>query len=118
MARAEDVHGLFTRFPQLAVNVAKYLHEQRDNALAIVEDLAYLTVPQRLLRQLHRLAIEYGKPVTDGVLLDIRLTHADLAALIGTTRESVSLQMAQLMGEGLVRIEGRSIVVLSATPGA
>ncbi len=112
MARAEHVYGLLTRFPQLAVNVAKYLHEQRDNALAIVEDLAYLTVPQRLLRQLNRLALEYGKAVTGGVLLDIRLTHADLAALIGTTRETISVQLAQLAVEGFIRTEGRSIIVL------
>jgi CRP-like cAMP-binding protein len=118
MARAEHVYDLFKRFPQLAVNVAKYLHEQRDNALAIVEDLAYLTVPQRLLRQLNRLALEYGKPVTDGVLLDIRLTHADLAALCGTTRETTCVQMAQLAAEGLVRLEGRSIIVLNAAPSA
>jgi CRP/FNR family transcriptional regulator len=118
MARAEHIYGLLTRFPQLAVNVAKYLHEQRDNALAIVEELAYLTVPQRLLRQLNRLALEYGKPVDDGVLLDIRLTHADLAALIGTTRETISVQLAQLASEGYVRIEGRSIVVQERAAGA
>jgi CRP/FNR family cyclic AMP-dependent transcriptional regulator len=81
MARAEHVYGLLTRFPQLTVNVAKYLHEQRDNALAITEDRAYLSVPERLLRQFERLAHEYGKAVKDGVLLDIRLTHADLASL-------------------------------------
>ena len=115
MARAEHVYGLLTRFPQLAVNVAKYLHEQRDNALAIVEDIAYLSVPQRLLRQLNRLAVEYGKPVADGVLLDIRLTQADLAALSGTTRETVCVQLAELAAEGLVRVEGRSIIVLKAT---
>jgi CRP/FNR family transcriptional regulator len=117
MARAEHVYGLLTRFPQLAVNVAKYLHEQRDNALAIAEDLAYLTVPQRLLRQFDRLAREYGKAVPDGVLLDIRLTHADLAALVGSTRETVSAQLAQLALDGLIRLDGRSIVVLTPPAG-
>jgi len=117
MARAEHVYGLLTRFPQLAVNVAKYLHEQRDHALAIAEDLAFLTVPQRLLRQFSRLAHEYGKAVNDGVLLDIRLTHADLAALIGSTRETISVQLAQLALEGLIRLDGRSIVVLTPPAG-
>ena len=112
MARAEHVYGLLTRFPQLTVNVAKYLHEQRDNALAITEDRAYLSVPERLLRQFERLAHEYGKAVKDGVLLDIRLTHADLASLIGSTRETISVQLAQLVQAGRIRLDGRSIVVL------
>ncbi len=111
MARAEHVYGLLTRFPQLAVNVAKYLHEQRDNALAVAEDLAYLKVPERLVRLFDRLAHEYGKPVSDGVLLDIRLTHADLASLIGSTRETISVQLAQLALDGRIRLDGRSIVV-------
>jgi CRP/FNR family transcriptional regulator len=117
MARAEHVYGLLTRYPQLAINVAKYLHEQRDNALAIAEDLAYLSVPDRLLRLFARLAHEYGKPVRDGVLLDIRLTHADLASLIGSTRETISVQLAQLAQDGRIRLDGRSIVVLSPAAG-
>lgn len=112
VARAEHVYGLLTRYPLLAVNVAKYLHEQRDNALAIAEDLAYLSVPERLLRLFERLSHQYGKTVSDGVLLDIRLTHADLASLIGSTRETISVQLAQLVQDGRIRVEGRSIVIL------
>jgi CRP/FNR family transcriptional regulator len=113
MARAEHVYGLLTRFPQLAVNVAKYLKEQRDNALDVAEDLAFLSVPERLLRLFDRLAREYGKAVSDGVLLDIRLTHADLASLIGSTRETISVQLAQLAQDGRIRLDGRSIVILA-----
>ncbi len=112
MARAEHVYGLLTRFPQLAVNVAKYLHEQRDDALAVAEDFAFLSVPERLLRLFERLAEEHGRAVPGGTLLDIRLTHADLASLIGSTRETVSVQLAQLVREGRIRLDGRSIVVL------
>jgi len=118
MARAEHVYGLLARFPQLAVNVAKYLSEQRDNALAIAEDLAFLSVPERLMRQFERLGREYGKPVDDGVLLDIRLTHADLASLIGSTRETISVQLAQLAHDRRIRLDGRSIVVLTPPAGA
>jgi CRP-like cAMP-binding protein len=114
MARADHVYGLMTRFPQLAINIAKYLHEQLDDALAIAEDVAYLKVPDRLMRLFDRLSLEYGKPVADGVVLDVRLTHADIASLIGSTRETVSAQLAQLIRDGSVRLEGRMIVILGA----
>jgi CRP-like cAMP-binding protein len=112
MARAEDVYGLMTRFPTLAVNVAKYLLEQRDDALAVAEDVAFLTVPERLMRLFERLSQEYGQQVVDGTLLNIRLTHADLASLIGTTRETVSAKLPQLVRDGHIRFEDRAIVIL------
>lgn len=112
-ARAEHVYGLMTRFPQLAVNVAKYISEQRDEAMAIAEDLAYLTVPERLVRLFGRLAKEHGKPVAGGTLLEIRLTHYDLASLIGSTRETVSLKLGELVRAGHIRLDERAIVVLT-----
>lgn len=111
-ARAEHVYGLMTQFPQLAVNVAKYISEQREDAMAIAEDLAFLTVSERLLRVFGRLAHEYGKPVSGGTLLDIRLTHNDLASLVGSTRETVSVKLGELVRAGFVRFDDRAIVVL------
>ena len=110
-SRAEHVYGLMTRFPALAMNVAKYLHEQRDDALAVAEDVAHLTVPERLMRLFDRLAVEHGKETLDGTLLDVRLTHADLASLIGSTRETVSTKLAELARDGQIRFANRSIVI-------
>jgi CRP/FNR family transcriptional regulator len=112
-ARAEHVYGLMTRFPVLAMNVAKYLHEQRDEALAVAEDVAYLTIPKRLMRLFERLSKEHGKEVAGGILLDIRLTHADLASLIGSTRETVSVKLSELAHDGLIRFDDRAIVLIS-----
>ena len=117
-ARAEHVYGLMTRFPTLAVNVARYLLEQRDEAIAVAEDVAYLTVPERLMRLFERLSEEHGVEAVDGTLLDIRLTHADMASLIGSTRETVSTKLTQLVRDGQIRIEGRSIVVVRSLHGA
>ena len=111
MARAEDVFAMVSRHPVLALNVAKYLHEQRDDALSIVEEVAFLKVQDRLTRLLERLADEHGVPAESGTLLDIRLTHADLAALIGSTRETITLELSNLGKSGYIRMEGRSIVL-------
>jgi CRP/FNR family transcriptional regulator len=114
MARAADVFGLFLRHPVLALNVAKYLREQLDDALSVTEDVAYLNVTDRLTRLLERLATEHGKRVEDGVLLDVRLTRAEMASLIGSTRETVSVRIASLVRSGRVRLQGRSIVLLDS----
>ena len=115
MARAEDVYAIVLRNPVLALNIAKYLREQRDDALAIVEDVAYLKVHDRLLRLLDRLAQEHGVPSKDGTLLNVRLTHADLASLIGSTRETVTLQISSLIRNGHLFMSGKYMVLARAS---
>lgn len=110
-ARAEDLYGLMTRNPSIAMNMANYLREQRDEALSVVEDLASLKVPERLMKLLERLASEHGVPSAGGTLIDVPLTHADLASLIGSTRETVTAQITQLAREGRIRTRGRRLVV-------
>lgn len=88
------------------------MSERREEALAIAEDVAYLTVPERLIRVFARLAQEHGKPVAGGTLLDIRLTQNDLASLIGSTRETVSLKFGELVRSGTIRLDDRAIVIL------
>ena len=118
MTRAEDLYGAMTREPVLAMNIAKYIAEQRDDAMCAAEDIAFLKVPERLLNLFSRLVGDYGVETPEGTVLDIRLTQADLAALIGSTRETVSLEMSRLVRSGQICMQGHSIVLLRETAGA
>jgi CRP/FNR family cyclic AMP-dependent transcriptional regulator len=115
-ARADDLFGLLTRHPLLALNVAKYLNEQRDDALSIAEEFAYLKVPDRLMKLLERLVAEHGVQAPEGRLIDVRLTHADIASLIGSTRETVSSLLAQFVRDGRIAMRGRQILLLHPSP--
>lgn len=110
-AKAEDLFGLLARSPQLALNVAKILSDRLLDASATMEDLAYARIPDRLMHLFRRLAGEHGKEGPEGVTIDLRLTHADIASLIGSTRETVSLELANLAKAGRIKMEGRAIVL-------
>ena len=71
----------------------------------------------RLLHLFERLSAEHGKPAHDGTLLDIRLTHHDLASIIGSTRETVTLEIAALVRAGKITHDGRyfTLVTRNAT---
>jgi CRP/FNR family transcriptional regulator len=59
-----------------------------------------------------RLAQEGGTPGADGsVRLRTTLTQADLAAMVGCTRQSVNKLLGQFTDDGLVRMERNAIVV-------
>ncbi len=111
MTKAEDLYGMITREPVLALNIAKYVAEQRDDAISVAEDIAYLKVPDRLLNLFQRLAADHGVETPTGTMLDVRLTQSDLASLIGSTRETVSLEMSRLVKSGQIRMQGHSIVL-------
>ncbi len=61
----------------------------------------------RLLGLFGLLAGSLGKRAATGVLLDVRLTHAQLASAIGATRSTVTRQLGRLRLAGLVRTTGR-----------
>lgn len=61
----------------------------------------------RLLGLFSLLAGSMGIRAATGVLLDVRLTHAQLASAIGATRSTVTRQLGRLRRAGLVRTTGR-----------
>ncbi|HTJ28454.1 MAG TPA: Crp/Fnr family transcriptional regulator [Candidatus Limnocylindria bacterium] len=111
--RAEDLFALLSRDPALALNVAKVLSGQLDEARATMEDLAYAKVSERILHLLRKLAAEHGVPCAGGTRIDLRLTHADIASLVGSTRETVSLELGRLVEARHVRVTGRTVVLLA-----
>jgi CRP/FNR family transcriptional regulator len=112
-SRADDLFALLSRDPSLALNVAKVLSERLDDAQSTMEDLAYAKVGERIEHLYRKLAFEHGVAVDGGTRVDVRLTHADVASLVGSTRETVSLELAKLVESGRLKQAGRAIVVPS-----
>lgn len=67
-----------------------------------LQDLIFKDVPTRLARLLYRLMDDYGIPHEKGTMLDVKLTHRDLADLIGSTRETTTATLNDLAKQGLV----------------
>ncbi|HEX3551450.1 MAG TPA: Crp/Fnr family transcriptional regulator [Candidatus Elarobacter sp.] len=109
--RADDLFALLSRDPALALNVAKLLSGRLDDARATMEDLAYARVGDRIVHLYRKLASEHGVPAPGGTRVDLRLTHADVASLVGSTRETVSAEIAKLVDAGRLRVDGRAVVV-------
>jgi len=68
------------------------------------------SVRARLADQLLALG-EHGRDTPDGRELAFPLTHHEIAALIGTTRETVSVELQRLRREGLILVRRRQIVL-------
>lgn len=106
-----EFEALLQRTPGLALRLTKLIGLRLRRIESRVEDLVFRDVPTRLAHLLLDLARDLGVEDQRGLLLRARLSHRDLANLIGSTRETVSLTLGEFRREGLVETEGRQIVI-------
>jgi CRP-like cAMP-binding protein len=74
-----------------------------------IESLATMDVYGRLARFFLDLAREHGKPLDNGYVAVTRPTHQSIANMIGTSRETVSRLIHDLMKQNLLLSEGKTI---------
>src|SRR5205085_2762151 len=68
-------------------------------------------MPARLEKLLLEFSDRYGVPETDGVLIDISLPHREIASIVGSTRESVTVRLNAMRREGIIDFVNRKILV-------
>jgi CRP/FNR family transcriptional regulator, cyclic AMP receptor protein len=76
-----------------------------------LEHLVFKDVQAKLAALLLELAEEYGQETEDGLQIGLKITHQEMANLIGSTRETISLTLAQFKKRGLLDLNGRSVVL-------
>jgi len=86
------------------------LHIQRSGEL--IEILHSRSAESSLLRLLGWLAKRFGQEVEQGQLIDLRLTHQDIAELIGSTRVTVTRLLSDLEKQGIIQRVQRQFIVL------
>ncbi len=102
-----DVDRLLLADPRVAARIAEILGQRVAELEARLSDTVLKTAPERIASALSRLADR------DGAI--VRLTHEQLADLVGTTRETVTKVLGELAGRGLVQVRrGRTVVLRRA----
>jgi CRP/FNR family cyclic AMP-dependent transcriptional regulator len=101
------------RSPALALSLLRSMSTRLRHATGDAEGLASLTVAERLVQRLQRLAEWSGMSVAGGVRIVPPMTQQELAALVGTSRESVNRALVRLRQQGKVRLDNGWIVLLN-----
>jgi CRP-like cAMP-binding protein len=99
------------RDPALAANMVRVLSAQiaeRELAVAIALEPR---VERRLLLKLRQLAERWGRVTPDGIRLDLRLTHQELANMVGAVRESVTIALGRLAEGGKIEVRNRTLII-------
>ena len=107
----QDFQALCLAHPQVALKVLRVVGARLRRLVGIIEELSFSTVRHRLASFLLRLARTEGKRTADGVEVALPVTNQELASQIGTVRELISRNLSRFQSEGLVKIDGRSVIV-------
>ena len=102
---------LLAAAPSLREASAAALVAQHRQTQRRLETLLLHGVEVRLARLLVDAAARWGTSHPSGELVGAGFTHADVALLIGSTRETVTLLLGKLRRQGLVAFERRRMVI-------
>jgi CRP/FNR family transcriptional regulator len=99
----ETVLDLCRRRPDVALAMLEAMARRVRGFAALAEDLAFRQVIERLARYIELAATIGGRSLSRGAVIDLGLTHEQLAARLGTVRELVSRAFRQLERGGSVK---------------
>jgi len=89
----------------------RLIGQRLENAERRLADFALNAIPARLDRLLADFSDRYGVPEREGVLIDISLPHREIASIVGSTRESVTVRLNAMRREGTIEFVKRRILV-------
>ena len=105
-ASVDDFTRLMGHRPALTMMVAGEMARRRREIETRIAGLAYGSVRARLQHALRHLAREHGEAREGGeVRITVRLSHQELAQLIGTSRETCTLELGKLQLAGQLRVD-------------
>ena len=104
-------HALLDKHPELRDALFAALATLLRRITKHVEELHFLDLAGRLAARLSELARQAQPGVTHSIELDWPYTQSDLAAMIGGTRQSVNRLLADLIDDGIVRLEHERLLI-------
>lgn len=107
----EVMQSLMESHAEISLGVTRLVGLRRKRVERRLKSLLFRSNRERLVHLLLELAEKYGRPTVDGVALGIKLSHQDLASIIGSTRETVTVLLGELQHEGQLIIQRRRIIL-------
>lgn len=107
--------SIFTQYleksPKLLFKLLETTMERLRQANEQIYDLTFLDVRSRIIKTLIRLSEQHGIPTHEGLLINVKLTHQQIANMVGTVRESVTKVLQELLDDEYIQIEKKLITL-------
>lgn len=110
--KKNDLERFLKKNPNLAIILISNLHNRLRQAESKIKNLTLTPIRTKLIGELKRLAVNNGQK--DGGYLEIneKLTHKQLAKMIGASRESVGKNLKTLREQNIIHYDGKKNIRL------
>ena len=102
--------------PHLSSNLMKAMMQRTRQSEALIALLGLRGVENRVKSFLELLAEDYGQPCDQGLKLNLRLTHQEIASAVSTTRVTVTKVLGQLKESGWLQHDIKQKMIVSHLP--
>jgi len=107
----EQVEKALKEDPELSIVMLRGLSSRILQTEMMIETLAHRDMGSRLVSFLLILCRDFGIPGTEGVTIDLKLSHQAIAEAIGSTRVTVTRLLGDLRQEKMISIYKKKITV-------
>lgn len=111
-----ELKRLLDLSPTVAIQLAAMAAVRRERIERRLGALPYRSVPSRTASILLDLAEQFGVRDSRGVIVNLRLTHRQIACLVGSTRETVSAVLSDFKRAGWLQVEAKRVILLQEAP--
>ncbi len=108
----EDFENPLKEIPHLALEITKLIGFRRRQLEMRLVDMVFKGVPQRLAALLVNLAGDEPQRADQGIPVPFKLTHQEMANLVGSTRETVTTTLHHFREEGFIDLIKRRVIIL------
>ena len=107
----QSVQELMNRELDMALAVTKLVGLRRQRIERRLRTLLFTSNQHRLNHLLLDLAEQFGVAIDGGIRLGLKLSHQEIANLIGTTRETVTILMGKLKNDGVISGQRQTVIL-------
>ena len=112
--RGSTVRRLMTEMPTLAVCLIEGLAYKGRCYSELLQVLATQSVEERLRQLLQSLTNLYGRGEGELRVIDRHFSHEELATMVGSSRQWVTMTLNRLQKQGMITLVGRKIALRPA----
>lgn len=104
-------YPMLERFPEVAQQIVRAISVRLRWVAYLALSLATHSTEDRVRGILLALAASFGIEVEEGLLIDLKLSHEELASMVGVSRQFVNGALNSFKNAGYIKIGNRKIVV-------
>lgn len=98
--------------PEVSLIMVRVLGELLKNSITTIEGLAFKDVRRRLVEYLVGVEADRGRQTAAGSVVELGISTEDIALLVGTTRQTISQILNDLIKSGIIeKVKRRTLLI-------